>query len=50
MGKITFIGKSFKNCVSSTPIRTFETSFHKISFNSLTRKERRFIERKMKEE
>lgn len=49
MSKITFFKKSHKPGFTVSNFKENESSIYKPSFSSLNRKQRRFIERKMKE-
>jgi len=50
MGKICFVKKDFKPGFSISGHIKNEQNLSRISFSSLNRKQRRYIERKMKEE
>lgn len=50
MGKVVFFKKSFKPGFTISGVRENEQTPYKPSFSNLNRKQRRFIERKMKEE
>lgn len=49
MSKISFIGKSHRNSVNMSPYTKQDNGISRLTFNSLNRKQKRFIERKMKE-
>lgn len=49
MRKISFIGKSHRNSVTLSPVVKQDNGISRLTFNGLNRKQRRFIERKMKE-
>lgn len=48
--KSIFINKSYKPGFTISNPRQIEDDYHKTSFNNLNRKQRRYIERKMKED